>query len=441
MVDLIKKNFLRPLSFIDFYVLISAVCGLFLFTMVFHHEHSGPDFFHRFFFLTTFTLINCYVFSHNFLKGDVLHSVRSIGPFLLGQVLCLWGHSLEIGSFHGLLLSFIPLMTLLYIIETDLELESSEKTNRALATFLFFTVLCSISFFKSYEVVDIGSYYFKSFLAVFFAWNMSIGGLSHFNIHRDNKKFLMRFFKKSGQTTSSKFGTSQKDKFFFHDIINLTHGLNLFLGNKITKSPGLTKEETMEVLQEIKTLQSLVKDHYQIGHKNLVNSYNVVNFEFAKGALFSMIENYLPSHLVDCRFVFTGHLSDDSPMEVKQQSLVYYPTLYRVLNNLVKNISESKTDIVEFQFGYDELGLSITIKNNIYKLDDKSQELAQDLSDIILDFKDERLSGSGIGLESVTRLCEESGGKFSFRITGGQWVSEVFLPHPHANNQSLRKLA
>lgn len=444
MVDLLKKNFLRPLSFIDFYLFISAMSGLFLFGLAFIGEHNSPKFFEHYFFLKMFAVVSTFTFIRNFGRGEVLHSVNGIGPFLLGQMAFLWAHSLEQGNEYGLLLSFIPALTAFYIIETDLELDNIDKTNKAMIVLGFFAVLCTTFFINGESNYNAPRYYKLSALMTFFFWNMSIGGLSHFNIHRDNKKFILRLFRKNGHELSKIAGHSDKstkDRYFFHDLINLTHGLNLFLGNKIAKNQSLTPQESMEVLQEVKTLESLVKDHYKLGHKNLVNSYNVVNFEFAKGAIFSMIENLLPSHLVDSSFIFEGNLSQEAPMDTKENNLVHYPTLYRVLNNLVKNISESKADRVEFVFNYDSLGLHVKIKNNIYKLDKNSQELAKDLSDIILDFRPEDQKGNGLGLESVTRLCEEKGGKFSFQITDGQWVSEIYLPFPHSHNQQLRKLA
>ena len=64
-----------------------------------------------------------------------------------------------------------------------------------------------------------------------------------------------------------------KDRLFFHDVVNQTHGLLLFLMHKEVNKEGLEFEEVQMIEKEIRTLQSLLQDHYNFKHKNLVKTY------------------------------------------------------------------------------------------------------------------------------------------------------------------------
>jgi hypothetical protein len=82
-------------------------------------------------------------------------------------------------------------------------------------------------------------------------------------------------FKRNGFKTKSLKETPQtnegdlKEKLFFHDIINQTHGLLLFFGQKELSQESIEGHELKMLASEIKTLQSLIRDHYNFRHKNL----------------------------------------------------------------------------------------------------------------------------------------------------------------------------
>ena len=207
----------------------------------------------------------------------------------------------------------------------------------------------------------------------------------------------------------------QKDQLFFHDIINQTHGLLLFLSSKILANKGVDHAELLMMEKEIKTLQSLIRDHYKGSHKNLVQTYEWVPFSYAKLGIASLCHTYLENVEIKIEFVLNGHDEND---------LIYYPAFYRIMNNLIKNISESYCLHVEFVFTMKEAGLFIETKNLMNKAqgDNSSEYLAR----VILDEKTSSIKS--LGLESIHHMAEEHGGSFSFEINNNVWINKIFLP-------------
>lgn len=231
-----------------------------------------------------------------------------------------------------------------------------------------------------------------------------------------------------------------KERLFFHDLINHTHGLNLFLNMKIASSKGLTSDEVHSVYDEIRLMQSLIKDHYGYGHKNLVNTFDYVPFEFAKKGLYSLIRTFLPESKVRCEFRFEGFLSPENTEG--QSCLIYYPSFHRILTNLVKNISETRSTRVCFVFAYDEEGFRCEVRNRFISLQNDRVALEKKLSSLIMEGDQvSRTDESGFGIESVNTLCEKEGGRFQFGLEGEEWVSRIFLPAPVGSAQDSYKKA
>ncbi len=226
------------------------------------------------------------------------------------------------------------------------------------------------------------------------------------------------------------------DRLFFHDLINQTHGVTLFLNYKVGISGNMNTEEIKDVLQEIKVLQSLIKDHFHFNHKNLHNMTELVSFHRIKHELVVVINNFLPEHRSNAHISFKNSLNDE-----RVPCLVNVPVLFRVITNLVKNISEENSKYVEIEFSYDVFGLNFQIKNKILNLNDDYRNVLFNLQKMIL-VEDNTLeqvstqeSESGLGLKSIFYLCEKAGGKCNFRLEGDYWITEVFLPDPMAKFQ------
>ena len=206
-----------------------------------------------------------------------------------------------------------------------------------------------------------------------------------------------------------------KEKLFFHDLINQTHGLLLYLNQKEIRGLGIFPEEINLIEKEIKTLQSLLRDHYNLKHKNLIQTFDWVPFSYAKLAFNNLSNNFLNEMHVNATFTIQG--------ELVEEDLIYYPSFYRILNNLVKNISESNCDKVEFNFLLNKTGIFIETKNLLKKCStDSSEELAR----VILEEKKNTIKS--LGLDSIHHQAHENQGTFSFEIENNHWINKVYLP-------------
>jgi hypothetical protein len=233
---------------------------------------------------------------------------------------------------------------------------------------------------------------------------------------------VFSFKKKSDQNSEN--NNDLKEKLFFHDLVNQTHGLLLFLNQKNLTGAGIRSDEIQLIEKEIKTIQSLVRDHYNFKHKNLVQTYDWVPFSYAKLAFTNLSNNFLGELTV--RATFT--IQDESI----EENLIYYPCFYRIVNNLVKNISEARCSEVEFHFLLNEKGLFIETKNS---MKDSTSHSSESLARVILDEKIIRVKS--MGLDSIHHLAEEQQGSFSFEIENNFWINKVFLP-TKSNNSKIK---
>ena len=224
---------------------------------------------------------------------------------------------------------------------------------------------------------------------------------------------MFSFKKKSEQNIYNQ--TDMKEKLFFHDLINQTHGLLLFLNHKEMTGEGVSRDEVQLIEKEIKTLQSLIRDHYNFKHKNLVQTYDWVPFSYAKLAFTNLSQTYFQDVSVNATFTIKGdHVEED---------LIYYPSFYRILNNLIKNISEATPLKVEFNFVLDDKGLYVETKNLMRRDHNNTSE---SLAQVIL--HEESSKVASLGLDSIHHLAHEHGGTFSFEIENLTWTNKLFLP-------------
>jgi hypothetical protein len=115
-----------------------------------------------------------------------------------------------------------------------------------------------------------------------------------------------------------------KERLFFHDLINHTHGLVLFLHQKELSNESINSQEVMKISNEIKTLQSLVRDHFAYKHKNLIQTFDWVPFSYAKLAFNNLSQTYLNNKKVTTLFDIEAHMAEEN--------LIYYPSFYRLDN-------------------------------------------------------------------------------------------------------------
>lgn len=215
----------------------------------------------------------------------------------------------------------------------------------------------------------------------------------------------------------------KREKLFFHDIINHTHGLLLFLNLRHNQNRDIPVVEISMLEQEVRALQSLIKDHFHLKHKNLTGTYDWVPFHIAEVALNGLIQTYLPGKQVKTFVHLAGLLAYDKSLEERECAQVYFPVFYRVMNNLIKNMAEAKSSEVHFYFNYgDEFHIET---RNIFNSKEDLKSISEKLSQIILD---EKPTENGLGLESIHHLTQECGGGFEFEIHNGVWINHISLP-------------
>lgn len=211
------------------------------------------------------------------------------------------------------------------------------------------------------------------------------------------------------------------ERLFFHDIINLTHGLLLFLSNKKSGKRGIESHEIPALEKEIKTLQMMLKDHYQMKHKNLDENSEYISLKDALPAVKGLMETYLGQKQIP----YTLNIrNEDEPL------LVSLTAFYRILNNLIKNMSEAGATHAQIDLIVEKKVLLIETKNTISKTI-KSDQNARSLE--------------GLGLESIRLLALESGGHFGHEIVNQLWCNHVALPlketEDQTKNWSAKKVA
>ncbi len=391
------------------------------------------------FFLTIFVLISLYTWIKGYSFQAVLSKSVLSELVFLSQYLSLVGASIEMGDQKVLFLSSIPLATNLSFIRGRRDIPKEVKWKKewalsliGLATYTWVLLSCFSEEGRGHSLIVFG---------LFLAWQMGIFYWLNVRTLRNVKDYWRRERLRSEEKSLNDLGQSRleeqdelRGRLFFHDLINLTHGVNLFLEHRICHRQSLNLVETQTLRDEVKTLQSLIKDHYGYKHKDLRNCFELVRFELIERAVYQLVNQFLQK--VDVHFVFKGAVSREASRVEREACLVHYPSLYRIMNNLIKNISESHTDQVEICFDYRPEGLFVFLKNRIFKLRNDSQYLTKKLEKMILEgsFSQWKNDPEGLGLESVNGLCREQGGHFEFYIIDGFWVSEVFLPMPKKEN-------
>lgn len=236
----------------------------------------------------------------------------------------------------------------------------------------------------------------------------------------------MFWFKKKDHLEHTFNEHDKRERLFFHDMINQTHGLILFFNQRQSIKKNISVEEIQMLEREVRTLQSLIKDHFHYRHKNLPNTYDLVPFNIAEIAVKSLIQTYLPEESVRT-YIIRDLLDEES-------SVIYFPIFYRIMNNLIKNMAEAKTSEVHIHFYYNEAGLTIETKNQS-KRTQNLKEISDNLSQIILE-ENPQSSAEGLGLESIHHLALECGGKFDFEISNNYWINRIFLPTPQKISKS-----
>jgi hypothetical protein len=217
------------------------------------------------------------------------------------------------------------------------------------------------------------------------------------------------------------------ERLFVHDLVNQTHGLNLYLNFKKNACENIKPHETEELINEVKILQSLIKDHFHYEHRNLNNTIEWVSFEAFKKAHTKMVESFLPEPICQVSFIYSGWIEQSNDLHLREKCMIHFPSIYRIMVNIVKNMSDSHSSIAEFKFHYDSDGLQIHTRNKLGSIA-KEEDLSEGLSRLINENKN---LGAGDGLESIGAISQKLGGSFSFQIIDGYWHNDIWLPNEY----------
>jgi len=232
----------------------------------------------------------------------------------------------------------------------------------------------------------------------------------------------MFWFKKKDGQKHTFINHEKRERLFFHDMINQTHGLILFFSQRQSVNKAISVEEIKMLEREVRTLQSMIKDHFHGQHKNLASTYDWVPFDVAERAVESLIQTYLSDESIQ-----TSLDRNLNGIEV-EKALVYFPAFYRIMNNLIKNMAEAKTCEVHISFYFDQEGLSIVTKNQRNLMMDSKSISDKQAGSILPKCSTAAFTVEGLGLESINYLALERGGRFDFEISNEYWINRIFLP-------------
>jgi len=195
------------------------------------------------------------------------------------------------------------------------------------------------------------------------------------------------------------------EKYFFHDLINHTHGLLLYLTEKDSSQKGLSPEEVTFLCKDLKALQALIKAYKYHEHKNLHTADKVSFTEFTE-QLHNLINLYLSSSQFQVILEIDADLND---------KIFHHALLGRIVHNIIKNISENGKGKTLLKFSMENNQLRIFTSNELKNAltEEKRQVIG------VVEAK---------GIKSIEHLCLQSNGKYLHKIVDREWINNLILP-------------
>ncbi len=242
----------------------------------------------------------------------------------------------------------------------------------------------------------------------------------------------VRGYRKRFSKSTMMIDEEEKAKLFFHDLINQTHNILLFLDHSVQSKHAFGPDDVALMQKEVQVMQSLVQDHFGHTHRDGGDKLVWRPFLEISEQLHAMVANYLIDPRFHWSILFEGDLSPVIPEARRRDIHVHAPYLYRIFNNMVKNVSESGSGDIIFCFHSNGQEMKITARNKIIRLRDSNEDLAKKLEEAILlpviNKQSENIEVAGVGMESMAQLCELLGGSFTFSLEGDYWTTVVTLP-------------
>lgn len=410
-------NSIKEIKAIDLYLSLSLISAMMLFSIsgffadVLNYDH--------FFFSVTMCVGSFLMFRDLYGKSFLFQRTSVYASVFFFQIFCLVGYAFETESVGGFYLALIPAMMGQYYAQ---RVDHSDSLIRQRTGVGFFAVsmLCIISLQAFYPV-------FQSLGREFAVWSVflfwSIGSLySRTNFFSLMSGKVMSLIS-SEKLRHDHIDRDRSDRLFFHDVINQTHGINLFLSSRISRGEGITSQQCRDLLSEMRIIQAQVKDHYKFDHKNLVNSYEFVSISSIRKWIDRAVVSFLPPDLVESSISYVG-------IDL-YSGQIHYPSFTRIFTNIIKNVSEVKTHEVWVNFECQADGILFSVRNLLFDPSIQANNMEKKLREqILFSERNPIVQGeSGLGLESIYRLCLEQGGNFEFFLQDGYWVNKVYLPY------------
>lgn len=386
--------------------------------------------------VASFFVINFYVFSSLYPYVGLIGPDLNLLGFFLFQFSCLQLIGLEQGRVEYFYLATMPIVAVLFGIQSDWHSSPRFKLRMAtvalgLAGFSFLSFLLHPTFSKDWPLS-------VTLLAAFCLWQFGTIYLANVEWMRMSRKTLVNFMRnKQGEKGDFFLHPAERERYFFHDMVNHTHGMSLLLRYRLMKNRGLTYEEALGFSNELEALQALVKEHFGYGHKNLIenDSHEWRNFSELKNMTYNLVQSYFPESNMDVFYLFKGSLEEGLDHDPKLPFVAFH----RIVTNMIKNCSEAGSQKVEIIFEGDATELKLTVKNDVYKNHAYGYDLGKTLEKMISN-GEESHKKNGVGLESIESLCKSYEGHFNFFIEEGHWVAIVTLPFKESLNWSDSKV-
>lgn len=418
------KRFKHELLFqsrsLTLYFLFSSLAGLFLVSGLIY-SHGMAQTLYQYPLCLTFFVLTFYVSLYTSELKAALSLLRPLTNFFLVQFFLLLGCSFELKHAGPLFMSTLPLVAALFTIQSHWFMSQQEKFQRG-ASLIGIVSFAYLFFFFNYGREE--KYLVTvSTLTGFIMWQVGTIYLANREWIRLSRDLLFKRLKTVNKTDIPSHPIN-RERYFFHDVINHTHGINLMLRTRVMKNRGLTYEETLSLVTEVGALQSLVQDHYGLTHKNLKDSWQFKHFAFLKNMAINVVENFLPPSEVNTFYLYKGTVEEESRFDPE----ISFIAFHRIFTNLIKNCAEANAKRVEILFEGTSEYLLLTVKNDVYRKRSNGYELGSSLAKMIQSDSVKNHNLSGVGLEAIESLCQEWGGEFRFFIEEGTWVSEVKFP-------------
>lgn len=193
-----------------------------------------------------------------------------------------------------------------------------------------------------------------------------------------------------------KHNLSDREKSFYHDLINHTHGLLLYLSHK-KKSGFVNSNEIESIVQEIELIQNIIKSHFddELKLESISLDQFLMEINFLMDIYLKSKSNVVLFNLIDEQYLNQNFMTHGKSY------------LVRFLSNHFKNIAESAKSNIEIKLSFDGEFLEMTSKNDI------------------LDKKDRINEGLGIGLKSMKAMSDLLGGTLSVSHDSTHWYCSL----------------